>query len=280
MRCFVAWSAALAAAALWEWSCTHTDYDLRRSVDGCLNLKDSAACEQLQPGCVAPATVLTASPRWLARLAGDGGPLLTWLPLYAASEQETLPLVLMWYLGLVGPVRHTHRVLRSRWDPSGHVFVYGAQLVPLWLGAWPRAAFPGAWLRCWSVVLCYLSAMTAAFFHTPSETGAGWLLVAALWAALHGTRPPPTWLPAASLATWAGFTAYAWFDASAGERSILVGQLVYDAVLWALLLLPRLRRQGVPASEAELRQLGRAAGDSSGEMASALRRRERSPPES
>jgi len=281
------WSVALVAAAMWASPCAYTEYDLRRSTDSCVRLKSSTECVPLQPGCVAPASVATASPRWLATLAGDGGTLLTWLPLYATatSERDALPLILMWYLGLIGPVRHTHRLLHSRWDPSGHVFVYGAQLVPYWLAVSPRPPYAGAWLWCWAGVLCYLSAMTAAFFHTPSETAAGWALVAALWAALRwatsgsdGPRPPPSWLPAVSLVAWVGCTAGAWLDASAGERPTLFGQLLYDGALWLLaLLLPRPVRHGEMVSGAEMRQLERGAG---GESASApLRRRERSPPE-
>ena len=144
--------------------CTHSTYDLIRSSDGCLRWKTvelSECAELAEAGCAAPSTVVQASPRWLGNLAGTGGPLMTWLPLLlgakeAAPVRNVLLAALPWYLALIGPVRHTHRLLDSRWDPSGHVFVYGAQLVPLacirphmlhpitqaWLALWVRSAWP------------------------------------------------------------------------------------------------------------------------------------------
>ena len=120
----------------------------------------------LEPYSLSHTSIETASPRWLSDVAGYGGPLLTWLPLLVASRPiaGTRPLLctaLIWYLSLIGVVRHTHLLLPSRWDPSGHCFVYGAQLLPLWaisslpaLADWrvPRV------LTLWSLVLLYLSA--------------------------------------------------------------------------------------------------------------------------
>ena len=35
-----------------------------------------------------------------------------------------------------------HLLLASRWDPSGHCFVYGSQLLPLWVAGLAAAGVP------------------------------------------------------------------------------------------------------------------------------------------
>ena len=156
---------------------------------------------------------MAASPRWLSDFAGNFGPLLMWVPLLLAARnpsgdlKKTLTAALLrttiaWYLLVIGPVRHTHRLLSAlghpKWDPSGHVTVYGSQLLPFWMVAAAAAAdssssrrppplsssAPLAWCALWSCVLWYLSFATGSFFHTCSETFAAWLLTLGLLGAL------------------------------------------------------------------------------------------------
>ena len=186
------WGLVVLAGAAWEGACGYKAYDLRRSTDSCVRLKDEEACLPPQPWwCLSPGMISTAAPRWLGAVAGLGGPLITWVPLFLArrtAATTVLKPVLLWYLSFIGAVRHSRSWVPLGWDPSGHVFVYGAQLVPLWLtgpqsrGGPPGDAAPAAeWLLAlWSSALWYLSGSTAAFFHTLSESFAGWLLVATL----------------------------------------------------------------------------------------------------
>jgi len=163
---FAAWTALLCAAASWELTCDYTAYDLRRSSPDCLRHKDSAFCQARRGRCISPAAIASASPRPLAALAGDGGPLIMWLPLFAANDpaqrRAVLPATLLWYLAFIGPVRDTHRMLASSWDPSGHVYVYGAQLVPMWLMLAPTSRIIAGAAFVWACVLVYLSATTGA----------------------------------------------------------------------------------------------------------------------
>jgi hypothetical protein len=102
-----------------------------------------------------------------------------------------------------------------------------------------------------------LSIATAAFFHTPSETAASWLLLGLLWRTLpHATTAAESEvdraederrsaggsgprLPHARLcvcaALWLVATAVGWSDESGPSRNVLVGQLAYDGVLWLML---------------------------------------------
>jgi hypothetical protein len=276
-----AWTLLLGVASQWEWLCAHKAYDWRASTDACVRHKGSTECVVLQPYCLSPTSIGFASPRWLSDVAGYGGPLLTWLPLLVASRPVagTRPLLctaLIWYLSLIGIVRHAHLLLPSRWDPSGHCFVYGAQLLPLWaisslpaLTDWrvPRA------LTLWSGVLLYLSAATAACFHTASETAAAWLMLLLLHAALShrvaamhaaAADSPEAAVDAMrrerkrlsrravlALPLWLLCAAAAWekarrSGAGVGNRS---AESIYDAGLW-LLLLVLLRRGGRDGSEA------------------------------
>ena len=274
------WSLGLFAAALWEGICAHSAYDLRRSTPDCLRHKGSEVCAEFSVAwCAAPASILSLSPRWLGDAAGMGGPLLTWLPLLLGSSsgggggrsegevREALRLALTWYLALIGPVRHAHRLMPARWDPSGHIFVYGAQLAPYAHAPLAHLSLPvRGWLAGWAAVLLYLSVQTAAFFHTPGETAAGFALVAALWLACAGcgaNAAQPDTEPAAGLrllsphghvaresaqlavgaralattaVVWAGSTAAAWMGSAAAEAGTLLGQLGYDGVLWLVLL--------------------------------------------
>ena len=104
------------------------------------------AAASLPPACLAPHRVRSLSPGWLARRLGDAGPLLVWLPLvWAAAGRRAEPcggaggrlraalgLACLVYLAAIMPVRYLRRALPGGFDPSGHVFLFGVQLVPLW----------------------------------------------------------------------------------------------------------------------------------------------------
>ena len=214
---FTWWSLTLASACLWDLSCSFTSFDLRESVaNSCLRYKLATTCSARQAGyCIAPATVIAASPRWLSGFAGNFGPLVMWVPMllaatgrrHSASSPSSptstlLCTTLAWYLFVIGPVRHMHRLLSALghaapWDPSGHVIVYASQLLPLWvLGRTTltrsamsvSAGLAQAWCSLWTAVLWYLSFTTGAFFHTCSETIAAWMLAVVLLAALAQHR--------------------------------------------------------------------------------------------
>ena len=85
MSRLAAWTLLLGVASQWEWRCAHKAYDWRASTDACVRHKGSAECVVLEPYCLSPTSIETASPRWLSDLAGYGGPLLTWFPLLVAS---------------------------------------------------------------------------------------------------------------------------------------------------------------------------------------------------
>ena len=130
-RVLLAWSGVVLSAAAWDACCGAKKFDLEKSSPDCLRFRGSTECrnKELLPGCLAPASIAFLSPRWLATFVGYGGPLLTWVPLLLAETSERpfanlLRLTLLWYLALIGLVRHTHTFLSVRWDPSGHVFVY------------------------------------------------------------------------------------------------------------------------------------------------------------
>uniref|UniRef100_A0A7S4C305 Uncharacterized protein n=1 Tax=Chrysotila carterae TaxID=13221 RepID=A0A7S4C305_CHRCT len=202
------WAAALTLAATYGCRCGYPQIDLRRSTALVPVLRNkgivqqsactavelvSSCCERA--GCVPLSTPLKISPRWLARCVGFGGPLMTWIPLLLATAGNSdggawpsLRPTILWYLGAIGPVRHACRVLPSHWDPSGHIFVYGMQLLPLWAASPPMSPL-SVYLTGWSACLCYLSVATAAFFHTASESAAGFALVAPLWLCMRTQSP-------------------------------------------------------------------------------------------
>lgn len=267
------WGVALCVAGLFEAGCHYTAYELGASASvGCTVTSASA------PGCASPphmclpaSTVAALSPRWLGIvIAGMGGPLISWLPMLALAmrrERSTqqrlgalsqLQRTMLWYLGFIGVVRNTHvltassawctaaRACSRPWDPSGHTFVYGAQLVPLALLLPPEGGINGwafVWLNGWAYALWYLSMSTATFFHTLSETAAGYALSLLLALALrsdpaargNGAVGLRLELYAAAAAPWAGFTAVGWWaGVGAGHAGTLAAQLVYDCALWGL----------------------------------------------
>uniref|UniRef100_A0A7S4C271 Sphingomyelin synthase-like domain-containing protein n=1 Tax=Chrysotila carterae TaxID=13221 RepID=A0A7S4C271_CHRCT len=285
---FIGWMAVLALAASLAGLCGYPSLNLRKSTASCSLLKGCDAsvpsntsgtcCVTLPELCAPTSTAALLSPKWLAYLAGSGGPLITWLPLVCGAASlpdiwKPLRPSLLWYLALIGPVRHTHRILPSSWDPSGHVFVYGMQLIP-WLASARLGVGVTLWLRAWSICLVFLSATTAAFFHTPSETAAGLLLLLPLWgflmrrqgmeldvqnlmsdtassheecSLLSGAR---RWFPhedqslsspgrvastTFAAVLWIVVAVAVWSTASSREMPQLAGEAGYDIVLWLLL---------------------------------------------
>jgi hypothetical protein len=94
----------------------------------------------------------------LAPLTGPAaaylGPALTWLPILLLllfsrrSSDRSWRLVLaaaqIGWLFLIHPVRWTVLLTgRGGWDPSGHVFMAGVQLAPLWVLSLPQPATRG-----------------------------------------------------------------------------------------------------------------------------------------
>ena len=276
------WGAALLIAGLFEAQCGYTRYDHRASSRlGCTVLREAAAkCYEPEAPCIDTSTIQTLSPRWLGSLSGNGGPLLTWAPLLLSAQQPgrvraVLAHVLLWYLSLIGVVRHAH-LITGGWDPSGHVFVIGAQLLPVWQlrEAGNGSKWQRMWLAVWLCALAYLSLATAAFFHTLTETAAGWGMVLLLVSLLHRTAGESERSSSSSSAggtaaasaaaggsrlladnvaslwtgtggvcrlsvaigLWIGATAIGWSDDAASPRAILAGQLAYDCVLWLCLI--------------------------------------------
>jgi hypothetical protein len=164
--------------------------------------------------------------------------------LLLGADNAMMATVLSWYLAFIMPVRHAKLWLPLGFDPSGHVFVYGAQLVPLvftftavgsaqplvrhsWL---PQLA---GWLGVWLVTLCFLSGTTSAFFHTRAETSAGWLLVALLHTTLHGHGPLATRPLIGGACLWCVGTGA--FLATGRLSSMRLAEIGYDLVLFVLL---------------------------------------------
>ena len=247
-RLFVAWSILLGFAATWESKCAYSTYDLKRSTPTCTTSKAAASagmCYSLPRLCLDAQAVAKLSPRWLSGLSGMGGPLLSWVPLLLlGADKAMLATVLSWYVAFIMPVRHAKLWLPLGFDPSGHVFVYGAQLVPLIFtltavgsarplvrNAWlPQLA---GWLGVWLVTLCFLSGTTSAFFHTPAETSAGWLLVALLHTMLHGHGPLATRHLIGGACLWCVGTGA--FLATGRLSSMRLAEIGYDLVLFVLL---------------------------------------------
>lgn len=246
---FLLWSALVIACGIWHSVCA---CGLRARADA------MALCAGEPVVCLRWETVTAFSPRWLSDSLGISGPLVTWLllgpTLVATARVALLCDILLWYLALIMAVRYLHLALPSgwpAWDPSGHVFVYGAQLVPVWLVSHlvpahdPRGSctLRGVALhsaRGYALVLVYASATTAAFFHSLSESVCALALVALpLLAHERMLGAHPVWASGRAGARlcglWllqAGLVAYALRE-QPRARARLGRQAVYDAVLWS-----------------------------------------------
>jgi hypothetical protein len=192
-----------------------------------------------------PVLALLSPPQLTDALAA-AGPLLTWAPLlllsppqqphHAATRRALLACMLAWLL-LAWPVRLTkrahaalHPAAAAHFDPSGHIFLYGLQLVPLQAfaageaaaeaaakpgaqGGAPAGGLPSLLLRrAWAPLLLHLALCTAAFYHTPLESAAAGVGVlfaqalagsAAAAAALARAPRAPLLLLGAAGAAWA-----------------------------------------------------------------------------
>ena len=180
----------------------------------------AAAAAASAPLCLPRGSALLAllSPPQLTDALAAAGPLLTWLPLlyascgrapaHAATRRALLLCMAAWLL-LSWPMRLTKRLHAALlqgaappFDPSGHIFLYGMQLVPLLAfkqegvaagGAAPPAKpplqlrlrqLPGLLLaRGWETLLLHLAFCTAAFYHDALESAAAAGCVLAVHAA-------------------------------------------------------------------------------------------------
>lgn len=159
-------------AGTWQRHCGYDNYDLRTSTAECLIRKGAApGCGDVHTGCVGVGDIQLLAPRALSNLVVGVGPLWMWLPLWlwarggrrstsepaeaqvqvqAQGEPEpellrvarrlttvALSVAALTYLSLITAIRYvtviSHALSGAEFDPSGHVFVYGLQLVPLWL---------------------------------------------------------------------------------------------------------------------------------------------------
>jgi hypothetical protein len=206
---FAAWTLVLAAAALFFVSCP-------------------AAAPAPAPAapCAPAGAASSLSPAWLGRAAALAGPAPAWVPLAlharggargapALALALTLALVLAAaaFLACVMPARYAFAAAvaagmapAAALDPSGHVLLYGLQLVPIWAAAASaHAGVPTAEAGparqvggpapsplllaalCLEPLLFYLTAATGAFFHGALETLPAWLVTLVLAVATERT---------------------------------------------------------------------------------------------
>jgi len=166
------WAALVLAGSVWSGVCEHAEYDYRASTAaGCVVTKSSGGncsdASAVPRGCLAPAAIYSLSPRWFGQMMAVPGPVWTWLPLglwlaavlvlqrrarvgsgrgvwvdattasAAVVMRTALLLAAAWYLALIPLLRNLASWFAAvglpPFDPSGHIFVIGVQLVPLWL---------------------------------------------------------------------------------------------------------------------------------------------------
>lgn len=269
LQATLAWLTFVLICGLLEFRCGHTAYDYRASAQvGCTTVKGH--CLELASGCFTAAALQMLSPRSLSTAVGVGGPLLTWLPMLAStllhrsvsrSVASTFIRTLLWYLAVIGTVRHLHSLLG--WDPSGHLCVYAAQLIPMWQVCLVDGEALHLLVRVWLValagVLVYLSAMTAIGFHTLSETAAAAALAVllALWVGDRRGGTPTLGQVVMVAITWALPTLYSWELEPDSERALLLAMLIYDLACWAILVcLMRMRIADEPGAAAYHRLCG------------------------
>lgn len=160
--------------------------------------------------CAGPAARAVLSPSLLASSLSTIGPFFLWLPIAAHSfrahcsvARRALLAAFCTWLVCAPPVRMT-RLFMSEFDPSGHIFLIGVQLVPLWAAraAAPLAQSAGGTKKNHSIdvdvlryatyaepLLWWVSAGTAVFYHSALDVVAAWALVAALAAVVVACAP-------------------------------------------------------------------------------------------
>ena len=115
------WGLVLLTAGLLELKCGHKRYDHKKSSEMfCTMIKrgegwwggyTDASCFVPDAPCFYAGTIQFLSPRWLGQFSGNGGPLLTWVPLLLLNDgtrriKSALVTTLVWYLALISIVRH------------------------------------------------------------------------------------------------------------------------------------------------------------------------------
>jgi hypothetical protein len=219
-------------------------------------------CSALRSSCSAPASILcpsdalaaALSPRPVSDVLTALGPALVWAPLLVHARASScgptrgalLAALACWLIACM-PVRLTRRLSGGAFDPSGHVFVIGVQLVPLWVARGAGAAGGGARvplaLRAAGAiepVLWLVSASTSAFHHSAAEVFAAWALVAALVAGAHAAARAHSALLRRALAAAAlawMILAAALLPRAAGERGLRpkdFGRVAFDVAVGAV----------------------------------------------
>ena len=151
------------------------------------------------------------APQLLGDVLAAAGPAAALLPLWCLSPRpqrvrpaalhRALVFSLCAWLLLIAPIRFAKRALRAllgiRADPSGHIFLFGVQLVPLWVaqregGGGGASGCARLALAAAEALLCASSVVTAAFHHAPAEVLAAWACVAALQWVVEGGAPAPS----------------------------------------------------------------------------------------
>lgn len=206
------------------------------------------------------------SPRALGDALAEAGPLLALLPLWHfrlrgaqrvrnAALHRTLLLSLCTWLLFIGPIRSVKRAARvlfgARVDPSGHIFLFGVQLVPMWVAQRESGAGGGSRRDCGVAalalrgaegVLLFSSFTTAAYHHSAMEVFAAWACVAALQLAVEVSGPAPSRREVAAVGgVWAALTL-AFYGVLVAHNAlppaaIVAGRAVHDACVLAAALL-------------------------------------------
>lgn len=149
-RRFALWTVLLAASSLWSHQCSHSSFDLRLSALGCVALKHSPGqCHIPEVYCALPHHITSIAPRLFSQIIVAAGPLWLWVPLFMQlrhratsvsrstvrthGERAALVVAMLCFLAFIMLFRYVTKLTGGYFDPSGHVFVFGVQLVPLWL---------------------------------------------------------------------------------------------------------------------------------------------------
>ena len=137
--------------------------------------------------CPSLETTLYLAPSFLGDFVSHVGPLLLWVPLLVHCRvarcemtRASLLTALCAWLIFIQPIRLIRRLSANTFDPSGHIFVIGLQLVPLWSAHIAASATSTAHNFAATIepVLWFVSAGTAAFHHSALEVFAAFVCVA------------------------------------------------------------------------------------------------------